>query len=216
MPTAQELIGYGHQAWCIGIALKLHFTTPNYDIFKYDGEVKNNGIAYFKKNKSRGMWSKLGLYMKKKGVYQKALDFLAAQYLYADKPYKSIFVPDMMDENAINRHLKYVSDRGRMFQQFINDFEIIYADARSKKIGINEYVVPVNGQSHLFNLYEQDKIDWLTMIAFDWILNIAEAWDNETIDHFTWPDVRSKISKCSKFYEIEAQDYIDHINTRLS
>lgn len=44
------------EAWKIFQAIKAHFTSKNYDYFKYGGRLKNTGWEYFSKNKSKKLF----------------------------------------------------------------------------------------------------------------------------------------------------------------
>lgn len=96
-------------------ALRLHFTTPNFDVFSNRGRLKGSFDKFAKRNDA-GLFEKVARYVKDDKT---CIQFIAANFMYRN--------PDMIwnPENSIENYMLYLKRKQSITHTFESDLNTI-------------------------------------------------------------------------------------------
>jgi hypothetical protein len=177
-----------YEAYCLFLALKTHFTTPNYDFFKYGGKL-NTKKNSFDTRKDKYFFERLAKHKDLKS-------FLVANFIEQDVKW----VGDLLSSNSENTYIQW--QKRTQSLNYIIKTEIQTLDGEFKT-----YFKVENGQHpKLLRMVLQKKISIETLTALDDLLNFFPVWDRKIEDTVIWPSVRNRSLKYRQFisYDKEA------------
>lgn len=179
----------GYEAFCMFTSIKMHFTNPKYDYFKYGGKIKISPDSYSKRN------DKLNFYKLSKKKDPKGL--ILANVLNNSK----LWITDCLTPEAetiykkwtlVNQSLQYAytQDLSKLDDNF-DDNLIVKNDTYPK----------------LLILYNHNKINIETIIILNKLVNFIPMWKTKIADSILWPETYNKIIKYDPFIQIDKQIY---------
>lgn len=187
------------------LALKLHFTTDQYDVIKQQGRVRASKQAFFKRTDLFSIKKIANDYSDKEIV-----DFLVANFVSGDR-WGGVF-----DSEAKNTYLAWKKRIESITYTFQADLDKIAFEA--EKIGATYYsfFMSVNGQlPKIFNMYLRQAISIETLVILNKLNNYTDELDSRLSDNIIWPDVSRLIKKYSPFLNINQSKYYDILRTRF-
>ena len=171
------------------LALKKHFTTDNYDYFKYNGKVRANFDTFMSRNDAYS-FAKLS---KKEDPQGLILSNLLIN--------KNIWVRDLLDSEGEARYTnwrKRVESLGYIFKS-----ELAHLNDEYKRNFISQ-----DGQHPLvMTLLLQKKISLETFTILSHQANIFSYWEQKVVDKIVSCDIINKSRKYKPFLDFEPKRF---------
>lgn len=173
------------------LAIKLHFTTDNYDYFDYGGKV-NCKLDTFTKRNDRYFFHKLSKQYDKYDI----VDFFVANFLDNDKKW----VGNLLEKDGKTIYLNYRKYSDSVNYHFRGDCTNINADFVSHSFSFDDGLSAVRGQHpRLLKLLLSKKVNFQTMVILNYHLNFIKQWDKQITEKFVWPNLSKRLKKHRKF-----------------
>ena len=163
-------------------SLKLHFTQPNYDFFKYQGKTQAS-FDSFNRRRDRFHFAKLA-----RSKYPQ--ETIIANFV-SDSPPK--WIGDLISEQAQSVCLEYMKRQQSLEYIVENDIKNIplpFVDSFKVKGGQHPIVL---------KMYLQKQISIETLVVLDNAIKFFDVWDNKIQDPIIWPNVKLKCQKYKPF-----------------
>lgn len=163
------------------VAIKLHFTSPSYDYFKYHGSIKQ-GRDTFETRNDKYFYHKLS-----KKDYDIDL-FLACNYFAEPK----IWVGQILDERYINRYLET--------KKVMQSLDYIFKSEMSQFDSLDHALNVRNGEyPNAYMKYRSGELSKETLIILNTCLGVFDYWSNGIDDMILWPTERDNLLKYAPF-----------------
>jgi hypothetical protein len=179
------------------LALKKHFTTDNYDYFKYNGKVRANYETFMSRNDAYS-FAKLA---KKDDVQGLILSNLLIN--------KNIWVRDLLDSEGEARYMnwrKKIESLGYVFKS-----ELAHLNDEYKRNFIS-----VDGQHpYVMTLLLQKKISLETFTILTFMANIFSYWSEKIVDKHISFDIIDKSRKYKPFLEFDTDRFKTIVKERF-
>lgn len=181
------------EAFQIYTALKLHFSSGDYDAVKYNFHV-NAKAKNFAERKDRFYFERLG---KKYPDRENLIDFLVANFV-ARNSLKSAWIDTFL---TIDAEINYLQWRKKIeaISHFMTDQIEIFENHR-KKLGLSfdEMFKSVNGEwPPIVKLYNEGALELETVAIFDKFFDFMK--DAKVTETIFWPEFHSNVYKYSAF-----------------
>ena len=152
----------GFEVFKTYLAIKLHFTTDNYDYFNYGGKV-NCKLETFTKRNDRYFFHKLSKQYDKYEI----TDFFVANFLDDDRQW----VGNLLRKDGKQVYLNYKKYTDGISYHFRNDCSNIRNDFSNRGISFDDGFLVTNGQHpRILRLLIQRKIHIQTAVIFNSVL----------------------------------------------
>lgn len=171
-----------YEAYCLFLAIKMHFTNAQYDFFKYHGKVRSN-IDSFHKRRDKYHFAKLAKHKDPTG-------YLVAQYVSGDF---TGWVGDCITEEAERRYTEYLARRQSISYNFNIELERLSEDF------LSHFKVREGQHPSLLVLFKRGGISIETFTILNNHLNFFEIWDKKIDDTVLWPTIRDRCLKYRPF-----------------
>jgi hypothetical protein len=179
------------------LALRKHFTTDNYDYFKYNGKVRANYETFMSRNDAYS-FAKLA---KKDDVQGLILSNLLIN--------KNIWVRDLLDSEGEARYMnwrKKIESLGYVFKS-----ELAHLNDEYKRNFIS-----VDGQHpYVMTLLLQKKISLETFTILTFMANIFSYWSEKIVDKHISFDIIDKSRKYKPFLEFDTDRFKTIVKERF-
>ena len=174
------------QAYQLYLALRLHFTTDNYDYFKYNGKVSAS-LKSFDKRKDRYLFKKLT----RKYDEPTILNYYIANFIEGNKWLGNMNEDTYIKWKARVESLEYI---------FKNDVEKLLTNAQNFDILFNS----VRGNHpKILKAFLGKKISLETLVIFEYLVHYCKTYDNEIVERIIWPEVSRLIQNYKPFVKID-------------
>ncbi len=183
-----------YDAYRLYLAVKLHFTTPNYDFFRHNAKV-NSSLNSFLKRNDRFFFHKLTTKYKQ----EELLDYFVCNFFHNSKTWVGTLVRADGD-TVYNKFKKY---KESFSYNFRNDCVLIRNIIDGDNIRFDDVFSVVSGQHpRMLRLLLSGKISVQSFIIFDKILSFVNRWDKEIKETVIWPEKSFKIAKLRPFVNV--------------
>lgn len=180
------------ETYSIYTALKLHFTSNDYNFFTYNGKI-NTSINAFENRKDKWHFTKLSRKFSNK---EGCIDFLVANFLEDDK----VWVGTLLTEEAdgiFKQRQKVIQSLSYTFE---NDCNLLFANVTNP----NELLKIIDGEHPLLlKKTMQNVIQIETLCILAKILGFLPMWNSKITDTIIWPLWQSKVIKYSPFIQFD-------------
>ena len=171
----------GFEAYKMYLALRLHFTSPGYDYFKYNGKVKAD-VSSYETRKDR-------IFFEKMAKHPDLMNHIVANLSLNPKAYfRDIAYSEEAKRNydrwaARNQSITYhfTNELGRLDENFAKNFSCD------------------NGHPILLKLLMRDDISIETVSILCKVTNCFRYWDKKIGDDVVYTDMKTKIMKYIPF-----------------
>ena len=182
-----------YEAYTLYLAIKLHFTTPNYDYFKHNAKVNSSFNSFIKRN-DRFFFHKLAT---KYG--ENLQDYYVSNFV--DRP--KTWVGDLVRSDGDTIYNKWRKYNESFSYNFRNDCVLLRNVIDNDTIRFDDVFSVDNGQHpRLLRLLLSGKIAIQSVIIFDKILSFISNWDKEIKETIIWPEKSFKIAKLKPFINV--------------
>ena len=182
-----------YDAYRLYLAVKLHFTTPNYDYFKHNAKVNSSFNSFIKRN-DRFFFHKLAT---KYG--ENLRDYYVSNFV--DRPKTWVGTLVRADGDTIyNKWKKYNESFSYNFR---NDCVLLRNVIDGDNIRFDDVFSVDSGQHpRLLRLLLSGKVSIQSLIIFDKILSFVGRWNKEIKETVIWPEKSFKIAKLKPFVNV--------------
>lgn len=184
----------GVEAYTIYLALKLHFTSPKYDYFKYNGHIKVNPEK-FSVRRDRYFFEKVAKNLSKENV----VEFFVANFVKNPK----IWVGNMNDEN----YTAWKSRVDSMLYMFERECGKLADELDDRDI---KYLIHGNSPI-ILTAWKNEVISTETLLAIDHFTCVIAYFDQNLSDDIIWSNKSFQLKKyrpfVAKFVDLDAAKY---------
>ena len=181
----------GFDVYKIYLAVKLHFTSKDYDYNKYGGKI-NCKLETFTKRNDRYFFHKLS----KKYAENEILDFFVANFITDSKKW----IGNLLQNDGKDVYMDYKKRKEAFAYHFRDDCVRISNDFLSNNISFNDGFVCRNGQHpRLLRLLLQKRISLQTTVVLNHFLSFSKNWDKEITEKVVWTKISSTIARLKTF-----------------
>lgn len=170
------------EAYKLFLAVKMHFTQPNYDFFKYNGKV-NAQLDAFNRRRDKYHFAKLA-------KHKDALGYLVAQYTAGNF---TGWAGDLFTEEAERTYTQYLARQQSITYNFQSDM------GKLEEGFISRFKVKDGQHPEALVLFRRGGISIETFTILNDILNFFELWDTRIDDTVIWPSIRERCLKYRPF-----------------
>jgi hypothetical protein len=180
-----------YQLYRMYLALKLHFTSQSYDIFKYNGKVSASEES-FDTRKDKYKFMKLSKHKDPAGV-------LVANFVQNSK----FWVGSIDDPESEKTYLAWLKTQESMTYNFSQEMKKLF-DGKSLDAVL---YVPEGQHPLLLSKHLRGEVSLESLTILQGIINFIPYWNESIVDPVLWADVRTLITKYSPFLEWNRSDF---------
>jgi hypothetical protein len=185
----------GYDLYCIYQAVKLHFTSENYNFFQYDGKTRVS-IDAFQKRRDKFLFHRLA----RKYRDEEMIPFLVANFVHSDDNWTKSLLEDQAEETY--RDWKRTTDS--MTKIYLEDLQKICPDPKE----FNNLFKVEDGQfPKLLVAFLQKDVTIETLVILNNIFNFIKIWDKKISDDIIYPKVSRKVRKYGSFLAVNVDKY---------
>ena len=170
------------EAYKLFLAVKMHFTQPNYDFFKYNGKV-NATLDSFNRRRDKYHFSKLA-------KHKDALGYLVAQYTTGNF---TGWAGDLFTEEAERIYTQYLARQQSITYNFQSDL------GKLEEGFVSRFKVKDGQHPEALVLFRRGGISIETFTILNDLLNFFQLWDTRIDDTVIWPSIRERCLKYRPF-----------------
>lgn len=168
------------EAYKLFMALKMHFTQPSYDYFKYNGKTNANQESY-NRRRDKFQFNKLAKHKDPEG-------FLVSNF--ADGNTK--WIGDLFTEQSEAIYTDWLKRRQSMSYMVLQQLDEIE--------DLKKSILSPDGQHpELLKMYRYNMISIETLCILNNLLSFFPYWDKILVDTVVWPSVRDRCLKYMPF-----------------
>jgi hypothetical protein len=176
----------GYDAFLIFNSVRLHFTTENYDYFKYNGKTKVS-LEAFEKKKDKYLFHKIARMYKE----EELPFFYAVLFTKKDTVWSNTLLLDE-SANAYKEWIKWQQARSHNLAEDLS---------KLSETNFGELIVCKDNQSpELLNLVLQGEINYDTLVILDHFIKLIEPWNKKLDGDFIWESFYKKYKKYKPFF----------------
>lgn len=179
------------------LALRLHFTTENYDCIKQQGRVRASKQAFFKRKDLLAIRRVAETYSDKEVV-----DFLVSNFVSGDR-WGGVF-----DLEAKDRYVgwkKRIESLSYTFEKEIGKI-LLYCEKTGQTF--KDCLTPVKNQHpYIIKMYLRGEVSIETLVILNQLIKFTGTLDNELSGDLVWPDISRIIRKYTPFLGIKKDKY---------
>jgi len=184
----------GYDLYCTYQAIKLHFSSENYNFFHYDGKTKVS-IDAFQKRRDKFLFHRLA----RKYRDEEMIPFLVANFIDRDDNWTK----SLLEEEAEQAYRDWKRRTDSMSKVYAEDLQKI-----ATKENFNDLFKIEEGQhSKLLILFMQKEITIETMVILNNLFDFIRIWDKKISDDIIYPKISRKIRKYGSFLNVNVDKY---------
>jgi len=192
----------GYAAFAMYNSLKLHFTSSNYDYFKYHGKTNVSAVTFLKR-KDKYTFYKLS----RKYSLEELRNFYVANFLEGDK-----WVGEMNNADGEEVYRKWQKTQQSLTYTFENDIMYLLANGGSPD---EMLLVKPNEYPLLMKMVQLKQVSLETIVILNDILNFFPMWDKKIDDDIVWPDFRMKCLKYTPFLHYDKNKFKEILKEKI-
>lgn len=188
------------------LALKLHFTTDNYDVIKQQGKVRATKKSLYKR-KDISFIKRIATTYNDEEV----VNFLIANFVSGDR-WGGLF-----DQQAKETYLLWKKRIESLTYTFTKETEQCFQYAEDNDISFNSLIFDITNNTHpyIIRSYLGNSISIETIVILDQLFDFVSTYDNSLDDKIVWPDISRLIKKYTPFLKIDKEKYHAIIGNRI-
>ena len=184
----------GYDLYCTYQAIKLHFTSEQYNFFLYDGKTRVS-IDAFQKRRDKFLFHRLA----RKYRDEEMVPFLVANFIHSDDSWTK----SLLEEEAEQTYREWKRRTDSMTKVYTEDLQKI-----ANKDNFNDLFKVEDGQfPKLLVAFLQKDVTIETMVILNNIFDFIRIWDKKVSDDIIYPKVSRKIRKYGSFLNVNVDKY---------
>ena len=198
MQVARVMSYPGYNAYKTYLALKNHFTTDDYDFFKYHGKMKVKEETFLKR-RDKFFFEKIERRYKKELV-----PFFVSNLIKEDNAWSGSLATDQA-EQSFNEWKKKTQSLSYVFREDMNK---VRALMDHNDLQFDELFDCGDGQHPpIFKLLISEEISIESFVILDQVLSFSKRINKKLLDDYTWLVYYKKVVKYSSFIQVELKKY---------
>jgi hypothetical protein len=191
------------EVYQIYMGLKLHFTSENYDYFKYGGKTRVNIEKFYQRRNIVHFFEKL----KTKYKPQQLIEYFASNFILGKT---DIFDIGEDGDDIYKEWKRRIQSMTYVFQKDINNL-------LSKVNHFDDLFRVDNGRNPvILKSYYQGDITPETFVIMEAILGFFNQFDSELNDDIVWPDKKLLCRKYGIFLNMDTKKYLKILKEALN
>ena len=187
------------------LALKLHFTTDNYDVIKQKGRVRASRQAFAKRKDIFSIRKVSKTYSD-----EQVANFLVANFTSGDR-WGGLF-----DSEANERYTEWQKRVQSLSYIFSNDLEAIMEELESKnKTFDHAFEISKNQHPYIIKAFLRKTITLETLVILEKINPFLDKFDTHLNTDIMWPDISRLIRKYKPFLQFDKEKYNGILRRRV-
>jgi len=182
----------GYSAFALYNALKLHFTSPSYDFFKYNGKT-NVSESSFMTRKDKYSFYKLS----RKYSLEELRNFYISNFLEKDVKW----VGDISGLEGEETYKKWQKRNESLTYQFEQDIIFLF-DSSGSFLHVDCGTHP-----YLLTTMMQGEVMIETVAILNDLMGFFPMWKKKIVDDIIWPNWQLKIEKYTPFIHYDKQKF---------
>ena len=184
----------GYDLYGLYQAIKLHFTSDQYNFFQYDGKTRVS-IDAFQKRRDKFLFHRLA----RKYRDEEMVPFLVSNFVHSDDNWTK----SLLEEEAEATYRDWKRRTDSMSKVYTEDLQKI-----ANKDNFNDLFKVDNGQfPKLLVLFMQNEITIETMVILNNLFDFIRIWDKKISDDIIYPKISRKIRKYGAFLNVNVDKY---------
>jgi hypothetical protein len=184
----------GYDLYCTYQAIKLHFSSEQYNFFQYDGKTRVS-IEAFQKRRDKFLFHRLA----RKYRDEEMVPFLVSNFVHSDDNWTK----SLLEEEAEETYRDWKRRTDSMTKIYTEDLQKI-----ATKDNFNDLFKIEEGQfPKLLMLFMQNEVTMETMVILNNIFNFIKIWDKKISDDIIYPKISRKIRKYGAFLNVNVDKY---------
>ena len=184
----------GYDLYGLYQAIKLHFTSDQYNFFQYDGKTRVS-IDAFQKRRDKFLFHRLA----RKYRDEEMVPFLVSNFVDRDNNWTK----SLLEEEAEATYRDWKRRTDSMTKIYTEDLQKI-----ANKDNFNDLFKIEEGQfPKLLTLFMQNEVTIETMVILNNIFDFIRIWDKKISDDIIYPKISRKIRKYGAFLSVNTAKY---------
>jgi hypothetical protein len=176
-------------------AIKLHFTSENYNFFHYDGKTRVS-IEAFEKRRDKYFFHRLA----RKYDDREMVGFLVANFVHSDDNWAK----SLVEESAESTYTEWKRITDSMSKVYLEDLQRVCPEPKE----FNNIFKVEDGQfPKLLVSFMQKEVTLETMVILNNIFDFIRIWDKKISDDIIYPKLSRKIRKYGSFLTVDVSKY---------
>ena len=185
----------GYDLYCMYQAIKLHFTSENYNFFHYDGKTRVS-IEAFEKRRDKYFFHRLA----RKYDDREMVGFLVANFVHSDDNWAK----SLVEESAESTYTEWKRITDSMSKVYLEDLQRVCPEPKE----FNDLFKVEDGQfPKLLVSFMQKEVTLETMVILNNIFDFIRIWDKKISDDIIYPKLSRKIRKYGSFLTVDVSKY---------
>jgi len=184
----------GYDLYCTYQAIKLHFSSEQYNFFQYDGKTRVS-IDAFQKRRDKFLFHRLA----RKYRDEEMVPFLVANFVDRDDNWTK----SLLEEEAEQAYQDWKRRTDAMTKIYTDDLQKV-----ASKDNFNS-LFEVNDGQHpkLLVHFMQKDVTLETMVILNNIFDFIKIWDKKIEDDIVYPKISRKVRKYGAFLNVNVDKY---------
>lgn len=184
----------GYDLYCTYQAIKLHFTSEQYNFFHYDGKTRVS-IDAFQKRRDKFLFHRLA----RKYRDDEMVPFLVANFIHSDDNWTK----SLLEEEAEEAYRDWKRRTDSMTKIYTEDLQKV-----CNKDNFNLLFEVKDGQHpKLLVHYMQKDVTLETLVILNNIFDFIKIWDKKIQDDIVYPKISRKVRKYGSFLNVNVDKY---------
>jgi hypothetical protein len=198
----------GFAAYSMFHALKLHFTSDNYDYFKYHGRT-NVSKQTFANRKDKYSFYKLS----RKYDLNELRDFYVANFVSEDIQW----VGDLSGSNGEENYAKWQKTQQSLTYNLESDTIYLFDSVDGAEFwSMDDYFKPIDGGwPMLITKLMHNKIKLETVCVLVDILGCMPRWEKQITEDIIWPAYHRTIKKYTPFIQYDKEKFKKFLKEKI-
>jgi hypothetical protein len=201
----------GYEVFCQYQAIKLHFNSPSYCYFKYNGHVATKPEG-FEKRKDKYSFHKLARTLRDHEV----VGFFVATFLTNSKAYIETF----LEPEAKERYLAWQNKIDSLPDLFDKDMTKIVEELDKRDMGIaSMFKPPIHTDGHypiVWTMMNQHDIEYETMVILHGLTGVLDLWDKTYSSDYLYEKTSRAIRKYEPFLGLDVPKFKEIVRKHLT
>lgn len=180
-----------YEVYKLYLAIKLHFTSDNYDFYRHNAKVNSSFNTFLKRN-DRFFFHKLATKYDK----EELLEYFVCNFFHNSKTW----IGNLVRADGETNYTKWKKFNQSFTYNFRNDCVLVrnYIDDNNSTFD-DMFSISSGQHPRLLRIFLSGQISVQTFIILDKILSFSKNWDKEIAETIIWPEKSFKIAKLKPF-----------------
>lgn len=179
------------------LALRLHFTTDQYNVINQKGRVRASKQAFFKRKDLLAIRRVAESYSD-----EEIVNFLVANFVSGDR-WGGVF-----DIDAKDRYTQWKKRIESMSYTFEKELNTIKKFMDKYQISFTELLTTSNGQHpYIIKMHLRQDVSIETLVIIDQLVGFVDTLDRNLAHDLVWPDLSRIIKKYTPFLTFNREKY---------